>query len=214
MTLDIEELLELEKSSGAQVDKQNDTKPCPPSYVIPQCRKYACPPSKVIADKGTYRVVYFSPAAYAKMRLEGEPLVPAFFNLYKHLRAYFTGMNEDDIRMPMTAPVILRNDPGDDMFSPKNFTLFFYIDPKVKTLPKPLNERIQVLEVNSYTLYIRTFSSFPVTYADWMRELLQLAADVEADGLPYRKEFYYFASYDDPTHTTGRINEVQLLKAT
>ena len=45
-----------------------------------------------------------------------------------------------------------------------------------------------------------------------MRELLQLAADVEADGETYTKSYYYFASYDPPARMTGRINEVQLLK--
>ena len=69
-----------------------------------------------------------------------------------------------------------------------------------------------VTDVMFYVLYVRTFSGYPVTYADWMKELLQLAADVEADGEIYTKAYYYFASYDPPAKMTSRINEVQLLK--
>ena len=45
-----------------------------------------------------------------------------------------------------------------------------------------------------------------------MQELLALTADVEADGIPYNKKYFYFASYDPPTSSTGRVNEVQLLQ--
>ncbi|XP_070192261.1 heme-binding protein 2-like [Littorina saxatilis] len=179
----------------------------------PQCRKHACPPTRVLADRGSYKEVYFPVAPYAKSRVEGKSLVPAVLDLYKRLRGYITGDNKKKQELPMTLPVILRMDLGDGgMFNPKNFTMFFYVDPSVKSPPAPNNDDIDVLDVNSYTLYIRTFSGYPVTYGDWMKELLQLAADVEADGEPYSKDYYYFASYDPPTQLTGRINEVQLLK--
>lgn len=179
-----------------------------------QCQKLACPPSQLVEDRGSYKIVFFPSSPYAKTRLAGQTLVPATLGMYTRLRNYITGNNVNKQVIPMTAPVILRVDPNgaDAMWSPKNFTLFFYIDPSVESPPAPVDTDISVVQVNSYTLFIRTFSGFPVTFGDWMRELLMLAADVEADGEVYNQNFFYFASYDPPTQTTGRINEVQLLK--
>ena len=67
-------------------------------------------------------------------------------------------------------------------------------------------------DVTCFCVLGRTFSGYPITYGDWMRELLQLVADVQADGQKYVTGYYYFASYDPPSQTTGRINEVQLLR--
>jgi len=181
----------------------------------PQCLKERCPPSKVLADRGSYKKVFFPVAPYAKKRMLGKKLVPAASELYKTLDDYYKGNNDKDMKMPMTQPAILRVDvPEDTMFNPQNFTLFFFLDPSltVQDAPKPKDTDIEVLDVNEYVLYIRTFSGYPVTYGDWMKELLQLAADVEADGERYKKGWYYFATYSHPGEMTGRVNEVQLLQ--
>merc|ERR1719471_375403 len=115
----------------------------------------------------------------------------------------------------MTQPAILRVDvPDQMMYNPKNFTLFFFIDPSmtVQDAPKPKDKDIEVCMVNEYVLFVRTFSGYPVTYGDWMKELLQLAADLEADGEVYKREWFYFATYSHPGDLTGRVNEVQLLQ--
>ena len=68
--------------------------------------------------------------------------------------AIITCFTED--KLPMTAPVILRVDAGEGgLWLPKNFTLFFFIHPSVKTPPAPTDDSIEVLDINSYTLYIR-----------------------------------------------------------
>ncbi|XP_076448353.1 heme-binding protein 2-like [Babylonia areolata] len=190
------------------------TGPATAPYDPPMCKRFPCPPSSLKEDMKSYRKEYFPEAWYAKVHVEGKPMISALFAAYDKLSKYFNGANEDLARLPMTSPIIFRVDPGEPggMFSPRNFTLFFYIHPKVKLPPPaPLDKEIVVLEVNSYTLYVRTFSSYTVNYADWMRELLQLAADVESNGEEYRKEYFYFATYDSPYHLNNRINEVQLL---
>jgi len=180
----------------------------------PQCKEYACPPSKVLADRGSYRKVSFTPASYAKLKVDGKTLQPATHELWDRLTGYFDGKNSKKEEMPRTQPTVLRMEAVDGMmFNPKNFTMFYFIDPSIPLAqaPAPMDKDIQVLGVNSYTLFIRTFSGYPVTYGDWMEQMLQLAADVEADGEMYNKNFYYFGSYDVPNSYTHRINEVQLL---
>jgi len=183
----------------------------------PQCLHERCPPSTVVADRGSYKKVYFPPAAYTKLKVSGKKLVPGATELYQRLDKYYDRYNDKKIHMPKTQPAVLRLDvenTNGTVFVPDTFTMFFYLDPSFKDAkhaPKPDDADIQVLDVNSYTMYIRTFSGYPVTYGDWMKELLQLAADVQADGEAYRKEFFYFGTYDKPGALTHRVNEVQLL---
>merc|ERR1719153_636951 len=183
----------------------------------PQCKHEKCPPSQVVADRGSYKKVYFPPATYTKLKTAGKKLIPASKELYERLDKYYDRWNKKQMRMPKTQPAVLRLDVANTtgtMFVPETFTLFFYVDPEFKDAshaPKPDDTDIQVLDVNSYTMFIRTFSGYPLTYGDWMKELLQLAADVQADGEEYRKQFFYFGTYDKPGARTHRVNEVQLL---
>ncbi|KAL8587126.1 hypothetical protein ACOMHN_026094 [Nucella lapillus] len=203
-------------AESMQKDRVNRTSDDPrqaPLYIPHQCRKLACPPTKLLADRGSYTKVFFPHAVWAKVRVTGKCMMSALFESYNRLRKYYDGNNADDVKLPMTAPVILRVDPAppEGMFNPRNFTLFFYMDPRVKSPPTPNDADITVLTLNTYSLYIRTFSSYTVSYSDWMRELLQLSNDVEANGELYRKEYYYFTTYDSPLEVNNRINEAQLL---
>ena len=49
-------------------------------------------------------------------------------------------------------------DPNDQdgVLSPKNFTLFFFLDGDVTDMPTPNDDTVAVLDVNSYVLYVRS----------------------------------------------------------
>lgn len=180
-----------------------------------QCQRLACPPNTLIQDKGSYQLRLYPVAPYAKSNLVSDSgFLRSTIQLYSRLHNYFHGENDKKESLPMTAPVILRMDIDEDkgLWEISNYTLFFYIDPKVRSPPKPADDTVEVVDVNEYEIYIRTFSGYPVTYGDWMRELLTLYSDLEADGQPHVKSWFYFASYDSPLTLTGRVNEVQILK--
>jgi len=127
------------------------------------------------------------------------------------LYGYFAGYNEPKVTIDMTTPVVTRVSPG---LAITNYTTGFFLPfqyQKEGSAPRPLDDSLDFFTVPANgSVAVRSFSGYATTDKA-LDQLLILQNILENEGVEYDPHAYYVATYDRPTRTKNRHNEVWLL---
>ncbi|KAK7486767.1 hypothetical protein BaRGS_00021914, partial [Batillaria attramentaria] len=133
------------------------------------------------------------------------PTVKMFFTLFN----YIDGHNADDVKIPMTAPVVTTMAHGQGPNCASNFTMHFMIPQAQWSKPiEPTDPKVHIVTLPAMDVYVRSFSGFPKD-----GEYTQQAADLyqslpKSSNVTVDTQAFYSAGYDGPYQFSHRHNEV------
>ncbi|XP_071537969.1 heme-binding protein 2-like [Panulirus ornatus] len=128
----------------------------------------------------------------------------SFFALFR----YITGSNEQDLEIPMTAPVtMLLKKESSGM---KRFQMCFYLPEAHQVSPPlPTNAEVYIEDRPSMTVFTRTFGGFARRKSVWENEAKQLQnVLLKAGEANVDFSSFYSAGYNSPMKFENRRNEV------
>jgi hypothetical protein len=131
---------------------------------------------------------------------------------FKRLLDYIQGGNAEGGKIPMTAPVVVGITPAATPFAKRNFTVSFYVPPEFeKHPPQPNNTDVTLTCTPAFTAFVAQKSGYVLD--DYSIGLMAkgVMTALDAAGIKYVGDRYYFASYDPPFRFKGRHNEVWVL---
>lgn len=139
-------------------------------------------------------------------------------SLFMRLFKYIQGANEDNVKIPMTVPVLSPKEFGDDGGFKLGQTMMFWLPSKFQEKPPvPTSEDVKIKMTPEQVVYVRSFSWWA---SNWMVKWHtgKLMASLKAAGLVAGTDFedriVVVATYNNPWQIFGRTNEVMLIKKT
>ncbi|KAI8510414.1 Heme-binding protein 2 [Branchiostoma belcheri] len=176
--------------------------------------KLDCPNYKVVTSTADYEERLYEAARWTSTTIPDMEHRSAASTGFRRLFKYITGHNEKNIKIPMTAPVITKVEPGDGPFCKTDFTVSFfapYAD-QAEGTPKPSDPEVFNNSLPEMTAYVRTFSGYAKD-EDWTKQAETLAKSLDEAGKNYHKDHYYTAGYNSPFKPINRHNEVWFIKS-
>jgi hypothetical protein len=128
---------------------------------------------------------------------------------FKRLFSYIEGENEDNVKIPMTAPVVTKIQASAGPFCKSNFTVAFFVpfdfqeDP-----PEPINPDVFIFKAPPFTAHVAHSGGF--IFDDWTVSKMakRLAEDLDSQGEKYDEDAFMLAGYDPPFRLQNRHTEV------
>lgn len=176
------------------------------------CHGLDCPEYKVIKQGDGYETREYGGGKFVATTIETYAYAMASTVGFRRLFNYIEGENEDNVKIPMTAPVVTRVNASSGPFCKSEFTVAFFVPFDFQDdTPVPTNKDVFVHEVPPFTAYVASSGGFVVD--DWSIQKMakKLTEAVDADGESYRTDVFFFAGYDPPFRLSGRHNEVWLV---
>lgn len=174
----------------------------PPKF----CKTLDCPKFTVVTSTKDYEERMYEASNWVTTSMVGIDYKDAQSKMFMKLFNYISGNNAKGEKIAMTAPVIERIIPGEGPACEDNFTMSFFISPKVAAAPAPKDSTVYLSTLPKLTAYVRSFGGFAdeTSYVQNAKEL--------GEALPatskYHKEFFYTGGYDAPFQIFNRHNEV------
>ncbi|XP_050398167.1 heme-binding protein 2 [Patella vulgata] len=173
------------------------------------CHKLDCPAFTVVKNvKGKYEKRSYPTTHWVSTQLTGIDFTMAQRTMFMKLFHYISGNNSKGEKIAMTVPVIMRLIPGAGPACESNFTMSFYISNKVTDPPAPNDPMVTVTKSKPFDAYVKSFSGYMLTAAQWVKQARQLATDLNGAGESYIDDYFYTAGYDNPLTVLFRHNEV------
>lgn len=174
------------------------------------CHDLDCPTYKVLETTDEYEVRVYDKAAWVSTVVPDVTYITAVSRGFMRLFHYIGGDNEDNVKIPMTAPVRTRIEPGQGPYCTTNFTVSFFVPfDNQGNPPVPSNPDVFVETTSSLKVYVASFPGFARDDEITMRAAT-LHMLLEKDGIEVEEGHYYFAGYDAPFRLFNRHNEVWL----
>ena len=156
------------------------------------------PPFDLILKDGPFEVRYYPQMVVASTVSEGSDN-----SLFKTLAGYIFGGNKSEKRIPMTAPVFMKDAPGQNwmmFFMPSNYSL--------KSLPKPNNPRVKLKTFNLGKVAVLRYSGLNPK-SKRLEKVKELLEWTKKKGIKVLGKDSITAGYDSPwTFPWNRRNEV------
>eukprot|EP00088_Acartia_fossae_P018086 TRINITY_DN20396_c0_g1_i5.p1 TRINITY_DN20396_c0_g1~~TRINITY_DN20396_c0_g1_i5.p1 ORF type:complete len:194 (+),score=37.65 TRINITY_DN20396_c0_g1_i5:29-610(+) len=129
-----------------------------------------------------------------------------FFKLF----SYIDGHNDQNMKIPMTAPVSFRIIPGEGPNCEGNYTMSFFIPTFLQeNTPLPTDPEVYIEERPAMNVAAMQFTGFPgdIEFSKKAAELYTMAAE---EGVNVADVPLWTAGYDGPNVIINRRNEVWL----
>ncbi|XP_077986482.1 uncharacterized protein LOC144440904 [Glandiceps talaboti] len=170
-----------------------------------------CPEYEVVCSRDEYEVRRYPSGKWVSTSEQGITQTAASARAFWRLFTYIQGSNDQDAKIPMTAPVLVEVSKKQSSWVIKDYVVSFYL-PKAfwEFVPKPLDPKVFIEETKEHTVFVRSFGGlasdpFPGQQAAKLQSLLDKNSE------PYNTGFYYSAGYDKPSKAINRHNEVWLV---
>jgi len=153
---------------------------------------------KVILEEDGFQLRYYFPAIMAEYATAGSLDRNSNF---RELASYIFGSNEDEKKIAMTAPVIMREE-NDSL----NMKFVMPSEYKFEDLPEPNNDMIRLKKADERYAAVVSFGGFS-NQKKIKASLNSLKKYLDLKGIDYSDEFEFYA-YNPPFQLAGRHNEV------
>ncbi|XP_035693362.1 heme-binding protein 2-like isoform X1 [Branchiostoma floridae] len=185
------------------------TQTWPPAF----CNKLECPKYTTVKTTKDYEERQYDPAKWTSTTISGMSYDEASRTGFERLFNYISGSNKGQVKIPMTAPVLVKVEPGQGPFCKTNFTVSFFVPFADQTSPpEPSDPNVFTNPLTGMTAYVRYFKGF-ASDTDWTSNAEALSKSLDNATVSYNKDFYYTAGYNSPFQPTNRHNEVWYLKS-
>jgi len=174
----------------------------PPKF----CKTLDCPKFTVVTSTKDYEERKYDASHWVSTNVAGIDYQDANGKMFMKLFNYISGNNMKEEKIAMTAPVLVSIIPGEGPACEDNFTMSFFISPKVATAPAPKDSTVFIRTMPAMTAYVRSFGGF-ASQDDYIKNAAALAAALPKTA-KYNKDMYYTAGYDAPFTIFNRHNEV------
>ncbi|XP_070837479.1 heme-binding protein 2 [Chaetodon trifascialis] len=133
----------------------------------------------------------------------------AAMRAFKRLYKYITGANENEKKIEMTAPVLMKMQEGNRRFWESGvYTMSFLLPAEYqKNPPKPTDDEVYIQKTPDMKVYVRSYGGWMTGLAD-KNQAYSLASALDLVGAKYKKDFHYAAGYNSPMTLFNRHNEV------
>merc|ERR1712223_1319195 len=127
--------------------------------------------------------------------------------MFKTLYRYIIGLNDDNIEIDMTRPVINKMIPQ-RRTRKYDEEMCFWLGSEYdrKDPPIPLNSKVSIKELDEMTVYVREYGGFSLSHEDIAKEYNQLKFDLL--GKVYDDSVFYSVGYNSPFTMENRRNEI------
>lgn len=155
----------------------------------------------------------YGSALWSSTQVLGVDLDDAVSTGFDRLFDYISGANEAEKAIDMTAPVLVKVEPGAGPNCNTTFTISFFVpfeyQPPNSPPPAPTSTDVFTQTIDAQKVAVKSFGGMSkgnviITEAAALENEVNKAADLtEADG-----ESWWFAGYDPPFRLSDRHNEV------
>ncbi|XP_071099745.1 heme-binding protein 2-like [Haliotis cracherodii] len=132
-------------------------------------------------------------------------------SLFLKLYDYIKGANNQNIEIPMTAPVLTKLEPETPMSPHGALTMFFMVPFALQEdTPTPFGLDLTIVNWPAKEAYVSYFPGF-ARREQALNHLSQLKRAI-GNATLYDNSYFLKAEFDPPSRRTGRHNEVWLMK--
>lgn len=179
------------------------------------CHDLDCPPYTVVKTHPTYEKRVYAPGVWVSTDVEAYFYLHAAVQGFRRLFHYTDGGNDQDRKLPMTAPVAVRIPTTTaGLFCKSNFTVSFYVPFKYQDkTPEPSDPAVKIKHTPSFIAYVGQSGGLVID--DWtISKLAKSVVDaLKAEGKEEQiiTDFFFHAGYDPPFRLTGRHSEAWIV---
>lgn len=179
----------------------------PPSF----CHGLDCPRYTLIKQYQGYEVRRYEASRWVAtnkttMEYTDQDRREMFFRLFH----YISGNNTQDLKIPMTSPVLTKVSHGPGPTCESDFFMYFMIPFNMQAnTPKPTDSKAYIVDMPQMDVFVKSFGGRP-SEDDKIHQLELLASEI-VDVNQFESSFFFTAGYDGP-YTLNRHNEVWLAK--
>lgn len=171
------------------------------------CHNLDCPSFTVLNKTESYEERSYVKSVWVSTTLTGIALDPAVSKMFFKLFDYIQGNNAKRQKIDMTVPVLISIIPGPGPACESNFTMSFFVSPKVGDPPKPTDATVFLSQLPEQRVFVRSFGGF-ATQDSWLKNAELLGNDLQRDSKAFIKDYFYAAGYNSPFEVLGRHNEI------
>jgi len=127
--------------------------------------------------------------------------------MFKSLYRYIIGLNDDNIEIDMTRPVINKMIPQ-RRTRKYDEEMCFWLGREYdrKEPPRPIDRKVDIKELDEMTFYVREYGGFSLSHEDIAKEYNRLKFDLR--GKLYDENIFYSVGYNSPFTMQNRRNEI------
>lgn len=182
------------------------------------CKGLECPRFEVLKRLGdNIELRRYEPSAWVSTKATGMEKGSAMQGSFMRLFGYISGANAAAAKIPMTAPVLVKIEPGEGPFCDSTFTTSFYQPYKYQgasaaAAPRSTKSDVAFTNLPAMEVWVMSFGGYADDATD--KKMAQaLMAKLKEAKEPFAAGAWFTAGYDSPYTVTGRHNEVWVPKA-
>ncbi|KAM4598443.1 heme-binding protein 2 [Polymixia lowei] len=162
---------------------------------------------KLVCKNEDYEVRHYDSVKWVSTNEESLFMEKATTTAFRRLYRYITGSNEDDAKIDMTAPVIIKKQRK-GMWQSNVYTLSFLLPSKYQmNPPKPTDDQVFFSDTQDMNVYVRSYGGWMMSWMAWW-QAHQLSKQLDAAGANYNQDYHYDVGYNSPMTFLNRHNEV------
>eukprot|EP00052_Salpingoeca_macrocollata_P033716 m.9333 g.9333 ORF g.9333 m.9333 type:complete len:216 (+) comp5477_c0_seq1:133-780(+) len=176
----------------------------PPAF----CHGIDCPNFQVLNSTSAYETRLYNQTLWASTLVQDIEYNTAIQTGFERLFQYISGQNEQKEKIPMTAPVQVRIEPGQGPFCTSNFTISFFVPFAYQANPpKPSASNVYIRTEQREVVFVKTFGGY-AQGQEIQKEASSLLDSLTADRISVSSSLYVYAGYDAPSTVFNRHNEI------
>eukprot|EP00475_Leptophrys_vorax_P002791 TRINITY_DN11578_c0_g1_i1.p1 TRINITY_DN11578_c0_g1~~TRINITY_DN11578_c0_g1_i1.p1 ORF type:complete len:250 (+),score=-3.31 TRINITY_DN11578_c0_g1_i1:192-941(+) len=181
----------------------------------PNCKSIECPPYALVHEETDFQIRRYRQSVWAETDPINEvSFKKAVYSGFHRLFQYIQGRNEDEVTIPMTAPVLTTVKPSGGPFCASTFLVRFLVPKKFSSAPPQPSSALDlhIRRTPSLCVAVRKFSGFATDF-NVAQEAANLASSLESTrwaniSSAASGEAYSIAEYNSPFELIGRVNEI------
>ncbi|KAK7116250.1 heme-binding protein 2-like [Littorina saxatilis] len=185
-----------------------------PSNLPVFCHKLDCPQFTVVENTTDYELRHYDQTSWVSIRKEAANLDIVRRDMFMTLFHYIDGENADQVKIPMTAPVLTTVEHGAGPNCASNFTMHFMLPHAQWAAPiKPTNSQVNIVTLPAMDVYVKSFPGY-ASDEDFISMAVELYKNLATNNKHTNvdKKQYNEASYDGPYQFADRHNEIWIGK--
>ncbi|XP_076444048.1 heme-binding protein 2-like [Babylonia areolata] len=186
-----------------------------PSSLPAFCHGLDCPLFTVVTSTADYELRRYEATKWVATQTEAATFDAVRSDMFHALFRYIDGNNADNVKIPMTAPVVTTMAHGQGPNCASNFTMHFMLPHDQWQAPvTPSDPRVSIVTLPAMEIYVKSFPGW-ATDEDKTQKVMELYKALSSDtktASSVETHYYYTAGYDGPYQFANRHNEVWIQK--
>jgi hypothetical protein len=173
------------------------------------CHGLDCPKYTVLETTDAYEARQYEAGVWATTKVDTYNYAMASSIGFRRLFDYIGGSNKDEVKIPMTAPVLADVVPSQGPFCKQEFSISFFVPFHFQdSPPKPNNPDVTITYTPAQTFYVSEAGGFKLDDYSLGKMASALGDALEADGIEFEDDHWYVAGYDPPFRIKDRHTEI------